>query len=242
MSILFQDDLTTIIHGRWQDHTEALDAADALVTDPPYGMGYVSNRSKLGPTPPIRGDSSTQERDELLDAWFGGPVPDRPALVFGTWRCPRPTFMVRELIIWHKRGGWIGDVTLPWGPAHEEIYVMGGRREGSWTGKREANVITTGRRAGSARNAHVAYGHPTPKSVALMQELIKHIPEDFTVIDPFAGAGATGVAARLLGRRCVLIEVEKNYARACVERVERIPPPDNATPPQSHPSAGGRST
>ena len=219
MTILFEDGLTTVIHGDWRDHIDRLDVADALVTDPPYGMQYRSNFGATA-TPLIIGDGDTLERDTLIQAWREHGGESRPALVFGTWRMPRPTD-VRELIIWHKRGGWLGDLSLPWGPAHEEIYVLGGAADGSWTGKREANVITTGKRDGNATASHTEHGHPTPKPVLLMQSLIGHIGGD-VIIDPFAGSGTTGVAARLMGRRSVLIEVDEGYANSIADRIRKL--------------------
>jgi len=238
MTILFKDELTTIIHGKWQDHINLVDGADVLITDPPYGMSYISNFAISGPSAPVRGDKDTVERDALLDRWFGGPTeaaphPDvrggksvslnRPALVFGTWRVPRPSWPVRQLLIWHKgdRPG-MGDLSLPWGPSHEEIYVMGGIGEGHWTGKRGPSVIRARTREGNATNSHNKHGHPTPKPILLMQDLVAHTVGD-VIIDPFAGSGSTLVAARMLGRRAIGIEMEKDYAESMVTRIKKIP-------------------
>lgn len=231
MTVLFEDALTKVIHGKWQDHLDEIDAADVLITDPPYGMSYISNSSKRGPTAPVRGDKDTVERDTLLDRWFGydGPDPsvpkrfDRPAIVFGTWRVPRPTWDVRQLLIWHKGDSpGMGDLSLPWGPSHEEMYVMGGYGEGKWTGKRGPSVIRSRVSEGNAKGERERHGHPTPKPVLLMQDLVSHTVGG-VIVDPFAGSGATAVAARLLGRRCVAIEMDRTYAEGIVPRLERIP-------------------
>lgn len=229
MTVVFEDDLTKIIHGKWQDHIEELDAADVLITDPPYGMDYQSNFPQAGPTEKVRGDKNTVERDSLLDWWFGratrGPLPrlDRPAIVFGTWRVPRPEG-VRQLVIWHKgdRPG-MGDLSLPWGPSHEDIYILGGMGAGHWTGKRGPSVIRARTREGNATNSHTEHGHPTPKPVLLMQDLISHTVGE-VIIDPFSGSGSTLVAARMLGRKSVGIEMERKYADASARRIERITP------------------
>lgn len=229
MTVLFQDDLTTIIHGRWQDHIDLLAEADVLITDPPYGMHYISNFGKDGPTAPVRGDGDTSARDELLDEWWDpeggdGSLPMRPAIVFGTWRVPRPAG-VRQLVIWHKgdRPG-MGDLSLPWGPSHEDIYIMGGYHPGHWTGKRGPSVIRARTREGNAPASHIEHGHPTPKPILLMQDLVSHTTGDL-IIDPFTGSGSTNVAARLLGRRSIGIEAERTYAEAAAKRIERIPAP-----------------
>jgi site-specific DNA-methyltransferase (adenine-specific) len=228
MSVVFEDELTTIIHGKWQDHIDVIDGADVLITDPPDGMSYVSNFALAGPSAPVAGDKDTVERDDLLDNWFGRPRDrggklDRPALVFGTWRVPKPTWPIRQLLIWHKgdRPG-MGDLSLPWGPSHEDIYVMGGIGEGHWTGKRGPSVIRARVREGNATNSHSKHGHPTPKPILLMQDLVAHTVGD-VIVDPFAGSGSTLVAARLLGRRAVGIEMEKRYVDGMVARIEAIP-------------------
>src|SRR5690606_11643426 len=61
--------------------------ADVLVTDPPYGVAYVSNWAKDGPSDPLEADADTTARDRALDIWGN----QRPALVFGSWKAPAPT-------------------------------------------------------------------------------------------------------------------------------------------------------
>lgn len=55
--------------------------------------------------------------------------------------------------------------------------------------------------------------HPTVKPIALMQYLVRHItPPGGIVLDPFAGSGTTGEAARREGFDCILIEKDPEYA------------------------------
>lgn len=54
--------------------------------------------------------------------------------------------------------------------------------------------------------------HPTVKPIALMQYLIRHItPPGGIVLDPFAGSGTTGEAAKREGFDCILMEAETEY-------------------------------
>jgi len=54
--------------------------------------------------------------------------------------------------------------------------------------------------------------HPTVKPISLMQWLCRLItPPGGAILDPFAGSGTTGAAARLEGFRAILIEREAEY-------------------------------
>jgi len=63
--------------------------------------------------------------------------------------------------------------------------------------------------------------HPTVKSTKLMQYLIRLItPPGGLVLDPFAGSGSTGVAAKKLGFRFIGIEKEADYVAIANARME----------------------
>ena len=68
-------------------------------------------------------------------------------------------------------------------------------------------------------------GHPCEKPVDLLSDLIETStrPGDL-VLDCFAGSGATGIAAKRTGRRCVLIEQEESYCRIIRRRLENDSP------------------
>ena len=204
MSIYYQDDKVTLHHGDCLDVTDWLDA-DVLVTDPPYGMAYVSNASKSGPSDPIAGDADPKVRDRALDLWG-----DRPALAFGTWRAERPAG-TRQLIVWDKgESPGMGDLKIPWGPAHEEVYVIGA----GFSGKRRPNVYRVPTLSPSDPRRP---DHPTPKPIALMEQLISYCPPG-VIADPFAGSGATLVAASNLGRRAIGVELEERYCEVIAKR------------------------
>lgn len=201
----YADDHVTLYHGDCLELTAWLEA-DVLVTDPPYGMAYVSNSSKYGSTAPIAGDADPLLRDQVLEAW--GP---RPALVFGTWRVPRPA-RAKALVIWDKGDSpGMGDLRLPWGPSHEEVYVLGD----GFHGRRGGSVIRNNTLPAAA---DYRPDHPTPKPVALMERLLGHCPPG-VVADPFAGSGSTLVAARNLGRRVIGVELEERYCEVIARRL-----------------------
>ncbi len=200
----YEDESVSLYHGDCREVTAWL-AADVLVTDPPYGMGYVSNGSKYGATKPIAGDADPRLRDDILALWD-----DRPALVFGTWRVARPK--ARHLLVWDKGDTpGMGDLKIPWGPSHEEIYVLGD----GFAGKRSASVL---RFPTLAAMASWRPDHPTPKPLALMETLIQKCPPG-VIADPFAGSGSTLLAARAQGRRSIGVEIEERYCEVIASRL-----------------------
>lgn len=62
--------------------------------------------------------------------------------------------------------------------------------------------------------------HPTQKPEELLERVISIStkPGDI-ILDPMAGTGTTGVVARRLGRRFILIEREERYFRAILQRL-----------------------
>lgn len=211
----YADDTVTLWHGDCREITGWLDA-DVLVTDPPYGMAFESSWTTRRP---IAGDRDTAARDGALAAWS-----DRPALVFGTWRVARPP-ATRQLITWHKFnvGPGMGDLSLPWGNATEEIYVLGS----GWVGSRRQNLIVTTEQRGGTVGVAALLGHPTPKPVGLMEQLIECAPPG-VIADPFAGSGATLLAARNLGRKSIGVEIEERYCDLIVRRLAQLPLPLDA--------------
>ena len=66
-------------------------------------------------------------------------------------------------------------------------------------------------------------GHPTQKSIKLMEELIKiHTNEKDVILDPFMGSGSTGAAALRLNRKFIGIEFEKEYFDMALKRLQEI--------------------
>jgi len=216
MSLYYSDDLVTLYHGDALVETAWL-GADVLVTDPPYGMDYIGDyrsatTGRRSPKIEIKGDQTLDARSRMLETWGVGP-----ALVFGTWRMPRPQNM-RNLVVWDKGDSpGVGNTNIPWGLSHEEIYVLGDWpiRPAGQGGSRIGSVIRSQTLAG-----HNRPNHPTPKPIGLMESLIGKCPPG-VVADPFAGSGATLIAARNLGRMAIGVEIEERYCELIAKRLSQ---------------------
>lgn len=212
MKPYFQTDLVTLYHG---DCLEIQDwiQADVLVTDPPFGIDYKSGGMSNAYVPKsdkINNDQDVNVRDLALQLWG-----DRPALVFGSWKIPRPA-NTRHRLIWHKRANIPGMRSNAWFSADEEIYVLGT----GFVGKPEQNVLVTDDRRDGAHGEVAKLGHPTPKPVGLLERLIAKCP-DGVIADPFAGVGSTLIAARNLGRKAIGIELEEKYCETIAKRLSQ---------------------
>lgn len=206
----YQDAFVTLYLGRAEETPEWL-AADVLVCDPPYGIAYKSGARRETVDASIEGDLDTRVRDELLSQWG-----DRPALIFGTWRIPKPAG-VKQLLIWDKRGALgMGDTRLPWKPGHEEIYVLGDGGAG-WRGDRTNDVLSFAPVQSIGRNGRI---HPHQKPVPLMQELVRKAPPG-VVADATAGVGTTLIAAANLGQQAIGVEVSERHAEKAAKRFEK---------------------
>jgi len=204
----YQDELATLYLGDAREHTEWT-SADALCVDPPYGIDYQSGSRREAVAASILGDKDTAVRDALLDLWG----PERAALVFGTWRIERPA-ATKMLLIWDKKGALgMGDLSIPWKPGHEEIYVLG---KGAWRGDRTTDVLRVAPVQSISRNGRL---HPHQKPLALMEELIRKLP-DGVVADPTAGVGSTLLAASRLGQRSIGVELDEAYCEQIAKRLQ----------------------
>lgn len=207
----YQDDLVTLFLGDCREITAWLEA-DVLVTDPPYGipggrLGKHQGRNRGMSVHPDAAWDALEIRDEAIQLWG-----NRPRLVFGTPKMQHCAPPHRGMpLIWDKGDDpGMGDHTWPFGTNYELIWVHGD----GWSGRRRGSIFRAPRLTSDARDI----GHPTPKPVGLMEALISYAPPG-VIADPFAGAGATLLAAKNQGRRAVGVELEEKYCEIIATRL-----------------------
>jgi site-specific DNA-methyltransferase (adenine-specific) len=213
MKPYYQDDLVTLFHGDCLEVTDWVEA-DVLVTDPPYGIAWKGitsgvNKGYEKHIGGIAGDADANVRDDVLTLWG-----QRPAVVFGSWRIPRPQNTEHRLI-WHKKGQPPGPLNAPFMTQDEEIYILG-KGFVSTSPPMRSVISTEEHRPMAVKDA----GHPTPKPVGLMEKLIERCPPG-VIADPFAGSGATLLAARNLSRKVIAVELEEKYCEGIALRLSQ---------------------
>ena len=178
---------------------------DLVITDPPYGIEYHSNRSQFSEHVTKEGieNDGLVEALELLDktceVLSRKTKADSHLYFFAGWRvCPQfraivgRYFTIRNVIIWDKGNHGAGDLEYSWGNRYETIiYATKGNRPFR---KRKADIVSVPK-VDSSRMIH-----PTQKPVTLIKELLEASarPAD-TVCDPFMGSGSTIKAAKEFG-------------------------------------------
>jgi site-specific DNA-methyltransferase (adenine-specific)/modification methylase len=198
----------TLYLGDCRDILPGLGKVDAVVTDPPYGIGEAAGKAKtrkgLGPT-----------IDYGDDTWDNEPIdPEvmamvrkagRWAIIFGGnyYPCP-PTSC---WLVWDKENGDndFADCELAWTNLPKAVR----RIKFMWNGMLRAKGETRG-------------DHPTQKPIGVMKWCIGHLPDPATtILDPFMGSGTTGVAAVQMARDFIGIEREPKYFDIACHRIEQ---------------------
>ena len=182
----------TLYFGDCAEILPTLGRFDAVVTDPPYGIGISKN--------PVR------QKHEKMDWDSSTPTNDLMNIVLNS---------SNYAIIW---GG--NYFNLPpsqgffiWDKLQPENFSLA-MVEMAWT-----NIKTP---AKMFRQSVTSYSkeHPTQKPVNLMEWCISYCKDTNTIIDPFMGSGTTGVACVNLKKQFVGIERETKYFDIACKRIE----------------------
>jgi site-specific DNA-methyltransferase (adenine-specific) len=202
---------------------------DCMVTDPPYGIAYKSRQKEGGKNrlEAIANDATFDPVWQL--AWMKAAFRTLKAGAHIYLFCSehyvgefRTTiiaagFDIKRMLIWKKGHHGMGDMVGGYLPMTELILFAhkpahkGDERALERQG--QSNVIEV---AGIRKMEF----HPTEKPTGVLRTLILNSTKvGETVLDPFAGSGSTGVAAREENREPVLIELNPKYIKVIEGRL-----------------------
>jgi site-specific DNA-methyltransferase (adenine-specific)/modification methylase len=207
--------LATLYLGDCREIALGLDRPAAVITDPPYGIGYVprdTSKEKRGGNGTSYGRVGLVEDDAAGDISF---VLDFPfSIVWGGNYFAHQLPPVASWLIWDKKGGnpkfhgtlTFADCEMAWCSDGKPARIY----QHIWSG-----LVRQGEEANTPRV------HPTQKPVALMRWCLSRCQDSsLEIFDPFMGSGSTGVAAMNLGRRFIGIEIEPRYFDIACRRIE----------------------
>lgn len=227
MKPYYEQDGITIYLGDCREVLPTLEAGsiDLVLTDPPYGVRYVTAwRSRTDPlVAPIAGDESLNLLADSMPQLDRILRQDRHAYFFASAQMIGPTteivsdfFRVKNVLVWDKGdAGSVGDLEAGYGVTWEGIiYANKGRR--NLIGPRPRTVY---RYDWSGTRDPV---HPTVKPVGVLTWLMaKSSNAGEIVLDPFMGSGTTLRAAKDLGRKAIGIEIEERYVEIAIKRLQQ---------------------
>jgi site-specific DNA-methyltransferase (adenine-specific)/modification methylase len=195
-------------------------SVDAVVTDPPYGIGW--DGENLSMSAGLRVDGTARKHA----TWNGRKASGYEQ---GEWDRERPISAIsevlsrfRSIILWGGNyyadilplsGGW-----LVWDKGVSMPSLS--KCELAWTNCMEHTEITRILWAGYRKDEQGKRQHPTQKPVSLMQWCVG-FTKGQSILDPFMGSGTTGVAAIRAGRRFIGIEKEERYFDISVRRIQQ---------------------
>lgn len=193
------------------------ESVDMILTDPPYGMEYVSNRRKEK-YEKIINDNNLHWIDDFCHQSYRIAKENTAHYVFCSFhnidifkKSLEKNFKIKNLLVWNKNNHGSGDLYTDFAPKTEFIWFV---QKGSCNmrGKREPNIF----KFNKTNNEH----HPTEKPVVMMEYLIKKFSdEQDTIMDPFMGSGTTGVACKNTKRNFIGIEKDSNYFNIATKRI-----------------------
>lgn len=192
-------------------------SADAVVTDPPYGvlLGAYTGTSRYLNTPYL---STPDTPDFVAEVCVPAIVQalrisKRLAMTPGNrcmWMYPQPD----DVGIWYNpastnRGRW--------GFSYTNAFIFYYGKDPHNTGKGMRPNSLSG-----ACDSVQGIDHPCPKPLKFARWLVARasLPGE-TILDPFAGSGTTLLAAKSLGLQSIGIEIEEKYCEIAAKRLSQ---------------------
>jgi DNA modification methylase len=190
-----------------------LSKVDAVVTDPPYGIGEARDVAR-GSRTPIPGRTRLGTKSRVV-SWKESGWDDQTCeeaiemamtlsgdqIIFGGnfYRLPpTPCWLV-----WDKlNSGDFADCELAW----TSLKIAVRRIQYHWNGCMR-------------KERHIPKQHPTQKPIGVMRWCLGFLPNAETILDPFMGSGTTGVACVKEGRKFIGIELDPDYFDIACKRI-----------------------
>lgn len=206
--IYYRDDHITLYHGDCAAILPQIGVFDLLLTDPPYGINRANGMGGKG---------------------VAGLCPRNPRRYAGDWDKVRPEPATLRLclgaankhIVWggnyfsdvlDQRSKWLVWDKMQTMPSYSDAEL-------AWTSLDGVAVKMLRYSGNGLMAAEKDRVHPTQKPLALMNWCLSLAGDVQTIIDPFAGSGTTGRAAKDLGMQCTMIELEERNCEIIAKRM-----------------------
>jgi site-specific DNA-methyltransferase (adenine-specific) len=213
-----------LIHGDCLEEMKNIPTGsiDLIVTDPPYGMNYQSNRRVVKEQfAKIAQDDNLDWLEPFLADCYRVLNNDTAFYTFCSWhnidifkQIFEKYFKLKNILVWNKNNHGSGDLKGAYAPKHEFI-LYGHKGRPLLQYKRVPDVIDC------AKISSSKLVHPTEKPIDLLELFIKNnSKEGDNILDPFMGSGTTGIACLNLNRNFIGIEKDLTYFNIAKHKIE----------------------
>lgn len=223
MKPYYSADGIVIYHGDCRDILPSIERVDLVLTDPPYGMDWNTNSKRFSggqslsinrkPRGEGRSDYGAVKGDDKPfepEIWLGFPK----VILWGSNHYSQ-RLQVGTTLVWLKRhpelhGSFLSDAEIGWMKGGCGVYCHY---------KQFPPPVRAVEAGGDPCNPLGT--HPTQKPISLMAWCIElsNVFAKETILDPYCGSGSTLVAAKLLGRHAIGIELEERYCEISARRL-----------------------
>lgn len=216
----YQDAEVTLYCADCLDVLPQLEAIDALIIDPPFGIGFKYNEHNDNMTP------------EQYGAWLWNIIETAENKASGG----APVFVFQAMLNCRHFSGWFPrdyriyaacknfvqmrptEMQYSYDPVI--VWWKEGKRYAAGTASRDYFVANT------SPSSHVGLNdageHPCARPLDQMRQIIEQWTRPGSVVlDCFMGSGTTGVACAQLGRRFIGIEIDEKYYQIAEKRIRQ---------------------
>lgn len=178
-------------------------SVDLVLTDPPYGMEFVSGHRTVKHDAIIGDDRFPVE---IMQEFFR--IAKRGVYVFSRWDNLRELPEPKSVLAWVKNNWSMGDLEHEHGRQWEAISFY--PQEKHEFIKRIPDVVNANRTGNNL--------HPTEKPIRLLRQLMSANVGDL-ILDPFMGSFTTAIAAEDLGRQWIGCDLSEKYCEIGERRI-----------------------
>ena len=198
----------------WPDN-----CVDLVLTDPPYGIGEArKNNASRGVGGALNSSALAYSTDYPIEAWDDKPPTQaefnkmervsKNRIIFGANHFSDKLPASSCWLVWDKKNGNndFADCELIWTSFKTAVRKF----EWRWHGLLQENM----------KNKEIRY-HRNQKPVGLIYNILeKYSTKNDVILDCYTGSGSICVAAKMLGRRYIGIDISPEYCEIARKRIE----------------------
>ena len=215
-------------------------SVDLVVTDPPYGIHFKSNRQRVDRKKSVKGEGSVIVRDHYFQeiendsgenfAWIKEVYrvlkENCAVYIFCHWTkwsaLSRAVYLagftIKNMIVLNKSNHGMGDLKGSYAPKHELLlFAVKGKHELRFPSGRDKDIWNVPVKFSGARKFH-----PNEKPfVWLVPTIANSSDVGDTVLDPFMGSGTTGIVSVGMDRKFIGCDQDVEYFDVSIKRIEQ---------------------